>query len=226
MVRSLTVHSLVDALVDSLRERIFTGDIRAGAALTEMEVARDYDVARPTARTAIERLVAAGLLRRGAHKSARVPVLGVAEIRDLYFARGCLEAEALRRLAATRAVPDAARNALGELAAVTDWGSLAALVEPDIRFHRELVDALASPRLSRLHSAVMGETRLCMAQVQAHRLLRPEEIVAEHELILERVAAGDTEGAASAGVAHLDRACTKLTQHLDQASGTDRSGTL
>jgi DNA-binding GntR family transcriptional regulator len=63
-----------------------------------------------------------------------------------------------------------------------------------------------------------------MAQVQAHRLLRPEEIVAAHELILERVAAGDTEGAASAGVAHLERACTELTQHLDQASGADRFG--
>ncbi|MCW2943419.1 MAG: GntR family transcriptional regulator [Actinoallomurus sp.] len=225
MVRSLAVHSLVDALVDSLRERILTGEIQAGAALTEMEVARDYDVARPTARTAIERLVATGLLHRGAHKSARVPVLGAAEIRDMYFARGCLEAETLRRLAATRAVPDAARDAVGELAAMTDSGSLAALVESDIRFHRELVDALASPRLSRLHVAVMGEMRLCMAQVQSHRLLRPEEIVAEHELILERVAAGDAEGSAAAGVAHLDRACTELTQHLDHTSGADGPGT-
>jgi DNA-binding GntR family transcriptional regulator len=215
----LAVNSLVDALVDSLRERILSGEIRAGTALTEMEVARDYDVARPTARTAIERLMAAGLLQRGAHKSARVPVLSVAEIRDMYFARGCLEAEALRRLAATRTVPGAARDAVKDLAAVTDSGSLAALVEPDVRFHRELVDALASPRLSRLHATVMGEMRLCMAQLQAHRLLRPEEIVAEHELILERIALGDTEGAAAAGVAHLDRACCQLTQHLNQASG-------
>jgi DNA-binding GntR family transcriptional regulator len=222
MVRSLAVHSLVDALVDSLRERILTGEIQAGTALTEMEVARDYDVARPTARTAIERLVAAGFLQRGAHKSARVPVLGLTEIRDVYFARGCLEAEALRRLAATRTVPDAAREAVGELAAITDSGSLAALVEPDIRFHRELIDALGSSRLSRLHGAVMGEMRLCMAQVQAHHLLRPEEIVAEHELILERVAAGDGEGAAAAGVAHLDRACTELTHHLDRASVADK----
>jgi DNA-binding GntR family transcriptional regulator len=225
MVRSLTVHSLVDALVDSLRERILSGEIRAGAALTEMEVAREYDVARPTARTAIERLVAAGLLHRGTHKPARVPVLGLTEIRDMYFARGCLEAEALRRLAVNRAVPDAARDALTELAAVTDSGSMAALVEPDIRFHRELVDALGSPRLSRMHIAVMGEMRLCMAQLRTQRLLPPEEIAAEHELILERVAAGDAEGAAAAGVAHLDRACTELAQHLDQDSGAAGSGT-
>jgi DNA-binding GntR family transcriptional regulator len=221
VARTLAVSSLVDALVDSLRERILSGEIGAGAALTEMEVAKDYDVARPTARTAIERLVAAGLMQRGPHKSARVPVLTVAEIHDMYFARGCVEAEALRRLAATRTVPDSARSAVAELAAVTDLTSLPALVEPDIRFHRELVDALASPRLSRLHSSLMGEMRLCMAQLRAHRPLRAEKIVAEHELILDRIAAGDPAGAVAAGLAHLDRACAQLTRHLEQ---DDREG--
>jgi DNA-binding GntR family transcriptional regulator len=201
-----------------------TGELGAGTAVTEMEGARDYDVARPTAKTAIERLVAAGLLRRGPHKSARVPVLGVGEIRDMYFARGCLEAEALRRLAATRSVPDAARQALAELAAVDELSSLTAIVEPDIQFHLELVDALGSPRLSRMHDVVMGEMRLCMAQVQAHRLLRPADITAEHELILDQIAAGDGEAAAIAGVAHLDRACTVLTQHLAQVTDTGHEG--
>ena len=57
--------------------------------------------------------------------------------------------------------------------------TLSGLVEPDIRFHRVLVDALESRRLSRVHGAMMGETRLCMAQVQAHHLLDPNVIIAE-----------------------------------------------
>ncbi len=217
MARPLAVHSVVDALVDALRERILDEQLPGGAVVTETEVAREYNVARPTAKTAIERLVAGGLLHRGPHKSARVPILGLSEICDVYFARSCLEAEAMRRLATTGTVPRAAQEAAAQLAAAQSAASVAALVEPDIRFHRELVDALGSERLTRAHTALMAETRLCMAQVQAHELLRPAEIVAEHEAILKQVAAGSPDGAAAAVIAHIDRACTLLTGHLENA---------
>lgn len=66
MALPMNVHSLIDALSESLRERILTEDLRGGTQLTEGQVARAYQVARPTARAAIERLLHQGLLRRGA----------------------------------------------------------------------------------------------------------------------------------------------------------------
>ncbi|MGH3626268.1 MAG: GntR family transcriptional regulator, partial [Sciscionella sp.] len=210
---SLTVRSLIDALADSLRERVFT-ELTPGALVGESEVSRKYEVARPTAKAAIERLVQEGLLRRDAHRSARVPVIGSEDAEDLYFTRSCLESEVMRRLATTATVPDTAEQAIRELAAAATGRGLSNLVEPDIRFHRTLVDALGSPRLSRMHAGIMGEMRLCMVQVQAHHLLDPAVIVAEHTDILKAIADGAANDASAVLVAHLDRARALLTNDL------------
>jgi len=215
MTHSLTVHSLVDALAESLRERILT-ELSPDTVVGETEVARHYNVARPTAKAAIERLVSEGLLHRDAHRSARVPVLNAADVRDLYFARSCLESEVMRRLTAAGAPPVAAQEQNDRLRQAISGDDLTALVEPDIAFHRILTDALGSPRLSRAHAAIMGEMRLCMTQVQAQHLLDPEIIVAEHAAIFDAVGAGDPSRAAAELQAHLDRACRVLVAHLER----------
>ncbi|MGK5556027.1 GntR family transcriptional regulator [Actinomadura kijaniata] len=203
----------MDALVHELRESILDGRLPGGTSLPESEVAGRYEVARPTARAAIERLVSQGLLTRGTHKTARVPVFDAADVADLYLTRAVLESQVMRELARRRRVPPDALAAQREIrAAGTDWTT--AIVEPDVRFHRALVDALGSPRLSRAHGALMAEMRLCMAQVQAFRLLRAAEIADEHDAILAAVAAGDPDRAEAALDHHLDRARHELVGHL------------
>jgi DNA-binding GntR family transcriptional regulator len=216
MARSLAVHSLVDALADSLRESVLT-ELTPGAVVGETTLARKYEVARPTAKAAIERLVQEGLLRRDAHRSARVPVLEAQDVTDLYFSRTCIESAVMRRLAARATAPEAAEQTIRDLRDATTHGPLSALVEPDIRFHRILVDALGSPRLSRMHTGIMAEMRLCMAQVQANHLLDPKIIVAEHTAILEAITDGDTERASAALTDHLDRASRVLIDYLNEA---------
>ena len=76
MAGRIAAVSIVDAVASDLRSRIFAGELGSGDALTESEVASAYDVARPTAKAAIEKLVAEGLLDRGTHKTARVVELG------------------------------------------------------------------------------------------------------------------------------------------------------
>src|SRR5690606_12657184 len=51
-----------DAVVASLRSAILTGVLAPGDAVTEALVADSFHVARPTARIAIDKLVAAGIL--------------------------------------------------------------------------------------------------------------------------------------------------------------------
>ncbi|MEV0642431.1 GntR family transcriptional regulator [Streptomyces sp. NPDC050619] len=215
MAGRLQATSLIDALVVELREQILDGRLSGGTALTETEVAGQYEVARPTAKAAIERLTGEGLLRRGgAHKSARVPVFDADDIADLYFARTCLERQVMRELAQRRLIPAAAHTAhedIRKVAAVED--STVDAVEPDVRFHRSLVDAVGSPRLSRAHASIMGEMRLCMAQVQTNKLLSIAEIADEHEAILSAIADGDPERADLALAAHLTRASEQLRSH-------------
>ncbi len=183
--------------------------------LTEAEVATTYDVARPTAKAAIEKLVAEGLLLRGTHKTARVPELGPDEVRDLYFSRLCIESEVVRRLAAGRTLPEALVRANNDVVAVQSASGLE-VTEPVIRFHLALVGALGSPRLTRVFGTLMGEMRLCMAQMNYRRLLHADLIAEEHKVILEQIAAGDPDGAVAALAAHLRQAENRLVPSLEK----------
>ena len=62
-----------DAIFETLKTRIIDQSEPPGSTLTESAVALRFGVARPTAKLAIERLVSDGLLRREAHRAARVP---------------------------------------------------------------------------------------------------------------------------------------------------------
>ncbi|MGW5362694.1 GntR family transcriptional regulator [Actinopolymorpha pittospori] len=216
----LETRSLVDAVTHALRDRILTGEIPAGAALTEQTVATGANVARPTAKAAIERLTHEGLLRRGANKTARVPQLDADDIADLYFSRMFLEREAVAALARASTVPEPAREAHRRFQIAAKDRSLTGIVEADIDFHVALVAALNSPRVSRMHTSVMGEAHLCMAQVQAHRLLTAKTIATEHGAIVDAIASGEEETAARLLVDHLERARDRLVNNLAVISAT------
>lgn len=212
--------SIVDALALELRRRVFAGELTHEDALTEAEVSRAYEVARPTSKAAIEKLVGEGLLQRSAHKTARVPHLGPEDVRDIYRTRAHLESVVLRTLAETRTAPPAAAAANAEIAAMTEADPLT-VVEPDMRFHTALVDALGSPRTSRMFGSLVSEVRLCMVQVQGKQLLTTASIAAEHQQILDAVLAGDGEAAVEAITRHLGRARERLVAALGGNPGPE-----
>lgn len=235
---ALSVTRLPDAVYEALRESIVDGRDAPGTAITEQAIASRFGVARPTAKAALERLVAEGLLRRTAHKSARVPELTRGDIIDLYDNRATVEVAALERLAGAIArgdapIPDAAvtaqrtlTDALGGSSAESAGSagataaSSAPLARADIAFHRALVEAQLSPRLARLHALLMGEIELCTGQVQSHRLLALADVVEQHQSILDAVAAGDAERAATLTRAHIEGARDRLLAHYDATHPT------
>jgi DNA-binding GntR family transcriptional regulator len=177
-------------------------------------------VARPTAKAALERLVAEGLLRRSSHKTARVPELDRDDIVDLYANRAIVEEAALRLLAANRLVPGAATNAqrtMVQAAASAEQSAPDAgpLARADIAFHRALVEAQPSPRLARLHALLMGEIELCTGQVLAHQLLALDDVIVQHQGILDAVTDGDVESAGRLTRAHIEGARDRLLAYFD-----------
>ena len=101
-MKGLKTVSVVEALAMTLRARVLDGQIDAGVGLTEADVAAEYDVSRPSAKTAISLLVHEGLLRREAHKSAYVPELSRKDVEDLFLVRIPLELESSGSLGASR----------------------------------------------------------------------------------------------------------------------------
>ncbi|QDG65505.1 GntR family transcriptional regulator [Pseudarthrobacter sp. NIBRBAC000502772] len=220
MVGRIAAVSIVDAIAADLRSRVFSGDLGSGEALTETDIATSYEVARPTAKASIEKLVAEGLLDRGTHKTARVVDLGPESVRDIYLARAYLESEVLRRLARTKDVPQGAVQANRDIAALKSGAPLD-VVEPDMRFHTSLIDAVANERISRMYRSLVGEVRLCMVRVQSLHLLDTELILAEHQKILELIEGGQGEAAAELLDEHLGRARERLVAAMGGTAGPE-----
>jgi len=222
MVARIAIVSVIDAVTEDLRRRVLSGELTPDTALGEVEIAETYDVARPTAKAAIENLVRERLLERRAHKTARVVRLTPDDARDVYRTRAVIEAQVLRLLAAERRVPPAARQANREIAALVD-ASPRDIVDPDMRFHRSLVDALGSSRTSGIYDSLASEVVFCMSQVQGASLLPAGLIEAEHERLLELVEAGDGDGAAQLLAVHIGRARERLAERLGGVAGPEAS---
>jgi DNA-binding GntR family transcriptional regulator len=202
-----------DAIFETLRSRIIAQSEAPGSTLTESAVALRFGVARPTAKLALERLVADGLLRREAHRAARVPELTRDDIVDLFATRRLIESAATASLAAGGTIPADALAAHRQLLGVARSGG--EFAGPDAAFHRALVAGSPSPRLARMHGALMGEIELCIGQVQAHHLLDVTDVAAQHQRILDAVTAGDQTAAADLARAHIDAAGAALLAHYD-----------
>lgn len=205
-----------EAIADELRDDVLEQRMPPGAAVTEAAVAQRFDVTRPTARLAIERLVAEGLLVREAHRSARVPVLTRDDIADLYATRDLVETAAIARLARAGTIPAAALDAHRALLA---GASDERFARADADFHRALVAGQSSARLAKLHGALMGEIELCIGQVQAHHLLAASTVAEQHQGILDAVIAGDADLASRLASAHISGARDALLDHYDATRG-------
>ena len=215
--QKLRTVSLVDALAETLRTRVLDGLIDPGVGLSENAVAEDYEVSRPTAQTAIALLVQEGLLRREPHKSARVPVLSRGDVEDLFLVRVPLELGVIALLASRRVLPAGAREAITALSRVAPDQPPSVFVAADLGFHRALVDAVGSPRLSRLYAGLSGEIHLSM--IQSRHALGRDRIVGEHRAILDALEAGDGAGAERIMRSHLEGAASVLAAKLDEMGG-------
>lgn len=214
MAARLGVVSVVQAIIKSLRARIFSGELAPGTPLGEVDVAAHYEVARPTAKAALENLVASGLLTRNAHQTARVTLLSSHDARDIYRTRSIIEAEAVRLLAARREVPPEAQKANTEITGLVNASPID-IIDPDIRFHTALVQALDSQRTSAIYAQLTDEIRLCMTHVQDATLLSTKDIAAEHAKLLQLISTGEAQAAADTLEDHLHTASDKLAEHLE-----------
>ena len=197
--------STTEALAGTLRDQIVSGELPPGTALPEERLATRFGVARPTVRAAVQTLLFEGLLRREPNRSAYVPRLTADDVRDLFLVRTPLELHAVRTLIERGVWPLAAEQALERVEAAGTAPSWTHVVEAALGFHRGLIEAVESPRLTRVFASLEAELRLCLAQWrQAHGGL-PEDRTVEHRRILDAIAERDAKQATRMVREHLDR---------------------
>lgn len=89
--------SLPEALSESLRERILSGEFKEGDPLIQEAIAAEYECSRMPVREAFRQLEAAGLIVSKIHKGAIVSTLPSEQIMELFELRAALECDVLSR---------------------------------------------------------------------------------------------------------------------------------
>jgi DNA-binding GntR family transcriptional regulator len=154
-----------------------------------------------------------------------IPVLTEDDVSDIYLAREALEFAALRTIVAKDASGAAAhaldRNVtlMEKAAAAGDWEAVGVY---DLDFHVALVDASGSPRLRRMFSTVISETRLCLGVLTAAD--SRANLVGEHRQICDLMTEGRTEQALAVLKKHFDDAVATLSNRRPAAATTARDG--
>ena len=183
--------STVDALADSLRERILAGELAPGTPLREEALSSEYDVARHSLRSALRTLQGEGIVQIETNRGARVKSLSPEDVRGLSDLRLALEVEAAR-MALERGdgrLPPGVHAALDTLVAVCrrsrpSWGAVA---EAHEALHHEIVLAAQSDRLANVHRQAGAELRLFVLQLPATWTL--ERIATDHVKLVRRLEA-------------------------------------
>jgi DNA-binding GntR family transcriptional regulator len=181
------------------------GRYRPGTVLRDTDLAEKFDVARPTARAAVQALVAAGLLERPRGRSARVPQIGRSDVVDLFSTRYALEIHAIERIISEDRPLDGPAEALAELESFDDSVGWDRIADADVAFHQAVISAADSVRLGQLFATLATELRLMVA------LLRPaypemSDLVSEHRQLFDALQSRD-----------LDRCRTRWRGHFDSA---------
>jgi DNA-binding GntR family transcriptional regulator len=201
-------------VTEQLRSMVLAGRIAPGTQMNEVELATRFGTSRGPIREAVQRLVEEGLLVGEAHRGVWLRQLSRADMEDLYFARAAIERTACLRV--LQRGPSAAllanlQQALADMAyalKTEDWSAAAA---SDLRFHTQIVEAAASPLLSRMFGTLAGLTLLGLnLSVVGYRR---QDLLDEHTLLLQRLADGDR----AATLAALDDHFSSALEHLTAA---------
>jgi DNA-binding GntR family transcriptional regulator len=203
-----------------LLQEIRTGQLPAGARLTETELADRLAISRTPVREAIRRLEADGLVRHEPRVGAMVRSLDYAEVMELYEMRSVLEGTAARMAARS-----ASEVEIAELAAINDEMAsvpedpqrLAALNQ---RFHLTLIDAARNRYLVKSVQSV-HKVMLILGPTTLEEAGRARAAMAEHAEVLAALSARDGLAAEAAMRRHMDAAHRARLRQIRARAGRD-----
>jgi DNA-binding GntR family transcriptional regulator len=210
-LRPLQLESTPVLVADRIRDGILDGTFPPHTQLSEVALSRQLAVSRGPIREAMQRLIQEGLLRSERNRGVFVIDLDAEDARDIYLARGAVErtASAIVARTGTDEVFADLQTYVDKLAAAADgtWSDLAAR---DLDFHRALVGAAHSPRLDRMFRTLLAETQMCLMRLEPFYSSH-EEVVAEHQQILDAIRARDIATADRLVQAHMDVSVERLS---------------
>ncbi|SMX47862.1 GntR family transcriptional regulator [Maliponia aquimaris] len=200
-----------------LKSDIIAMRLLPGAKISEVEVAKTYNVSRQPVREAFMRLGELDLLEIRPQRATRVRKISHQKLRDTRFIRAAVEVEVVR-VACTTATPESleaiAANIEQQREAVAA-GNAVDLKTLDYEFHRLIcVAADRLPAFKVISENKAHTERACTLELNDATGMR--EVLEGHVGIFEAIKAGDAETAVArtrVHLAHLDGTLISASQN-------------
>jgi DNA-binding GntR family transcriptional regulator len=216
-VESRNAGSLAVRVERAVAQWIFKGELSAGQKLTEQEVVERLGVSRGPIREAFRALADVGLLQIEQNRGAfvrKIDLEEAIEIHDVY--------SALEELATRSAARRLSSAQIEELKSLVESMDAAAEVEDldrfyalNLSFHQRLVEGSGNRRLLSIYNRLLNELHLFrrFGLMQRGEMQRSNH---EHHQILEKIAAGNPDGAAEAMRSHTSERRRKMLLGSDK----------
>ncbi|TDC77164.1 GntR family transcriptional regulator [Streptomyces hainanensis] len=211
-------HSVRGRVIAELRRRIISGDLPAGASLSEVALAESFGVSRTPVREALKQLQTEGLVEIRPRVGTFVTAPSRREIAELFEMKELLEGAAARLLAQRGRVPELDRleenlRAADAAVAADDRDGYARLVR---EFHDLLITGADNAKLASHHRILMNQ--LPYARLVTTSLSQPGRAPLsdrDHHRVLELVTAKDGDSAERVMREHVRASRRALMTGLD-----------
>jgi GntR family transcriptional regulator, transcriptional repressor for pyruvate dehydrogenase complex len=227
---------LVDEVIEQLRLRVSSGDLKVGDKLpAESVLVSELGVGRTTLREAVRVLEHAGLfeVRQGSGTYLRsitdaetfAPRLRHARVLEVLDIRRALEIEMTRMAAAYRtdAALVAMRDALDRMRRGMESSDERGFIDAEMEVYRIIAAGTQNSIMIEIYALFAEALRLALTQIVAIPGVM-SDCVSRHEQLFKAIAARDVDRAEAVAKAHLGRV-TKLVQEvLGDARVSDAGG--
>ncbi|MEV0587723.1 GntR family transcriptional regulator [Nonomuraea sp. NPDC050310] len=188
--------SLREQVADALRAALITGEMRPGVVYSAPVLAAQFGVSATPVREAMLDLAKEGLVEAVRNKGFRVTELSERDLDELTQIRELIEVPTVARLAdpVHHAAFERIRPIAEEIVAAAERGDLLEYIDADLRFHVELLSLAGNAHLVEVVRDLRSRARLYgLSQLAQQGTL--VDSAREHLELLDRLTAGDAEGA-------------------------------
>ena len=187
-----------------LRQRIVDNRLEPGEQISEAALAKTFEISRTPLRAALQQLSREGLIDILPQVGSVVARLDTARLEEAVFMRAALEEAVARRLAGRRFDQDrlAASFAAQEVAAKAD--NYEVFFREDERFHALLAELAGVPNAWKMVHSIKGHVDRQRYKMMSGIPYRSMRAYREHQEVVRRIVAGDSEGAARAMRVHVN----------------------
>ncbi|MCB7304293.1 GntR family transcriptional regulator [Bariatricus massiliensis] len=176
-----------EQVVEVLRKKIFSGEIKPGERIVEADVSEMLQVSRGPIREALRQIEEEGLITYEAHKGCVVRLLSHRDMQELYLIRSTLEGLAVKIYSARMSTAgiNKLQKAVDDIAEAAEKKSLFDIVEADERFHDAMVEEAGCEKLYQMWKSLGGANAATYYTMNTEELMPYDYLAINHQYILD-----------------------------------------